>query len=44
MELTGVIQGTFFRGLPTFLAGKLTSIHNQAIQSNGIQNEGGTAK
>lgn len=28
MELTGVIQGTFFRGLPTFLAGEVRSIHS----------------
>ena len=34
MELTGVIHGTFFRGFPTYLSGKLTSIHNQN-QSQG---------
>lgn len=28
MELTGVIQGTFFKGLPTYIDGKLTSIHS----------------
>jgi len=38
MELTGVVKGTFFRGLPTFLDGQLTSIHNL-----GTRNEGGSA-
>ena len=35
MELTGVIHGTFFRGLPTYLSGKLTSIHNQNQRQGG---------
>jgi dihydroorotase len=41
MELSGVIQGTFFRGIPTYLAGQLTSIH-----SNGSNSEarGGTSR
>ena len=39
MELTGVIQATFFRGLPTLLDGKLRSIH-----SNLNQGDGGTAQ
>ena len=33
MELSGVIQGTFFRGIPTYLAGQLTSIHSNASNS-----------
>ena len=37
MELTGVIHGTFFRGLPTYFSGKLTSIHSQ----NRIEIQGG---
>ena len=41
MELSGVIQGTFFRGIPTYLAGQLTSIH-----SNGSNSEvqGGSSR
>ena len=41
MELSGVIQGTFFRGIPTYLAGQLTS-----IQSNGSNSEaqGGSSR
>jgi len=39
MELAGVIHGTFFRGLPTYLSGKLTSIHNQ----NHIESQGGAS-
>ena len=35
MELTGVIHGTFFRGVPTYLSGKLTSIHNQNQSQGG---------
>lgn len=34
MELAGVVQGTFFQGLPTYLDGKLTSIHNQGGSLN----------
>lgn len=30
MELPGVVQATFFRGIPTFLSGKLISIHGKA--------------
>ncbi len=33
MELSGVIQGTFFRGIPTYLAGQLTSIHRNGSNS-----------
>lgn len=43
MELTGVIQGTFFRGLPTYLAGKLTSIHGH-IPDHVAEKDGGIAK
>ena len=41
MELSGVMQGTFFRGIPTYLAGQLTSIH-----SNGSNSEvqGGSSR
>ena len=41
MELSGVIQGTFFRGIPTYLVGQLTSIH-----SNGSNSEvqGGSSR
>ena len=41
MELSGVIQGTFFRGIPTYLAGQLTS-----ICSNGSNSEaqGGSSR
>jgi dihydroorotase len=41
MELSGVVQATFFRGIPTYLAGQLTSIH-----SNGSTSilQGGTSK
>ena len=41
MELSGVIQGTFFRGIPTYLAGQLTSIY-----SNGSNSEvqGGSSR
>jgi dihydroorotase len=35
MELAGVVQGTFFRGMPTFLNGQLTSIHNPDSQIKG---------
>jgi dihydroorotase len=40
MELSGVIQGTFFRGIPTYLAGQLTSIHRNASNS---QLQGGSS-
>ena len=40
MELSGVIQGTFFRGIPTYLAGQLTSIHSNASNS---QSQGGSS-
>jgi len=33
MALSGVIQGTFFRGIPTYLAGQLTSIHSNGSNS-----------
>jgi dihydroorotase len=35
MELSGVVQGTFFRGLPTFLNGQLTSIHSPDTKPKG---------
>jgi dihydroorotase len=35
MDLTGVVQGTFFRGLPTFLNGQLTSIHSPDTEPKG---------
>jgi len=41
MELSGVIQGTFFRGIPTYLAGQLTSIHSNASNS---QLQGGSSR
>jgi dihydroorotase len=41
MELSGVIQGTFFRGIPTYLAGQLTSIHSNASNS---QSQGGSSR
>ena len=33
MELSGVVQATFFRGIPTYLAGQLTSIHSNGSTS-----------
>jgi dihydroorotase len=33
MELSGVVQATFFRGVPTYLAGQLTSIHSNSSHS-----------
>ena len=33
MELSGVVQATFFRGIPTYLAGQLTSIHSNGSNS-----------
>ena len=41
MELSGVIQGTFFRGIPTYLAGQLTSIHSNSSNSEA---QGGSSK
>ena len=35
MELSGVVQATFFRGIPTCLAGQLTSIHNYSLNAQG---------
>ncbi|MEY2709656.1 MAG: hypothetical protein RL031_529 [Actinomycetota bacterium] len=35
MELSGVVQATFFRGIPTCLAGQLTSIHNYSSNAQG---------
>ena len=36
MELLGVIQGTFFRGHPTFSGGKLHSVHRDADRGRSI--------
>lgn len=33
MELSGVVQATFFRGVPTYLARQLTSIHSNSSHS-----------
>jgi len=41
MELSGVVQATFFRGIPTYLAGQLTSIHNS---SSKMHSQGGTSR
>jgi dihydroorotase len=41
MELSGVIQGTFFRGIPTYLAGQLTSIHSNGSNSEA---QGGSSR
>ena len=41
MELSGVIQGTFFRGIPTYLGGQLTSIHSNGSNSEA---QGGSSK
>jgi dihydroorotase len=35
MDLQGVVTGTFFKGLPTYLSGKLTSIHQDKSESSG---------
>ncbi len=35
MELSGVVQATFFRGIPTYLAGQLTSIHSYSSNAQG---------
>jgi dihydroorotase len=35
MELSGVVQATFFRGIPTYLAGQLASIHNYSSNAQG---------
>jgi dihydroorotase len=40
MELSGVVQATFFRGIPTYLAGQLTSIHSNGSYS---KSQGGTS-
>ena len=41
MELAGVLQGTFFRGIPTYLAGQLTSIHSNGSNSKA---QGGSSR
>ena len=41
MELSGVVQATFFRGIPTYLAGQLTSIHSNGSNS---QMQGGSSR
>lgn len=41
MELSGVVQATFFRGIPTYLAGQLTSIHSKGSNS---QAQGGSSR
>jgi dihydroorotase len=35
MDLQGVVTATFFRGLPTYLNGKLSSIHQDTLESAG---------
>jgi dihydroorotase len=35
MDLQGVVTATFFRGLPTYLNGKLTSVHQGTSESAG---------
>jgi len=35
MDLQGAVTATFFRGMPTFLNGKLTSIHQGSLESVG---------
>ena len=35
MDLQGAVTATFFRGQPTFLNGKLTSVHQGTIESAG---------
>jgi len=35
MDLQGVVTATFFRGLPTYLKGKLSSIHQDTLESAG---------
>ena len=41
LELSGVVQATFFRGIPTYLAGQLTSIHSNGSNS---QMQGGSSR
>lgn len=41
MELSGVIQATFFRGVPTYLAGQLTSIHS-GLTTSTAPSQGGS--
>jgi dihydroorotase len=41
MELSGVVQATFFRGIPTYMAGQLTSIHNNSSKTHS---QGGTSR
>ena len=41
MELSGVVQATFFRGIPTYLAAQLTSIHNSSSKTHS---QGGTSR
>ena len=35
LDLQGVVTATFFRGLPTYLNGKLSSIHQDTLESAG---------
>jgi dihydroorotase len=35
MDLQGAVTATFFKGFPTFLNGKLTSIHDGTAESAG---------
>lgn len=35
MDMQGVVTATFFRGLPTYLNGKLSSIHQDTLESAG---------
>jgi hypothetical protein len=35
MDLQGVVTATFFRGHPTFLNGKLTSVHQDIAGGSG---------
>ena len=41
MELSGVVQATLFRGIPTYLGGQLTSIHSNGSNS---QMQGGSSR
>jgi dihydroorotase len=35
MDLQGAVTATFYRGLPTYLNGKLSSIHSGAPEKGG---------
>jgi hypothetical protein len=35
MDLQGAVTATFYRGLPTYLNGKLSSIHSGAPEKAG---------